>query len=121
MEPNDQSPLNPTPPVIARLPQRGPKPAVRVILCLLVGLAPTPIALATVASGASKTLDDSTVVVLLLVVDVVLSFAGAFGIVSSLASKSLLRVLLTIALGLTFGVLNAVVSFFTGCLLLVGK
>jgi hypothetical protein len=124
MEPNDQSRLNTTPPLIqppipVKSAQR-PNQASRVILFLLLGLAPTPIALASIATFASKKLDDNAAL-FLLVVDVVLSFAGAFGIVGSFTSKKGLRLLLAFALGVSFFALNAAVSFFTGCLLLISK
>ena len=120
MEANDQKHANPTPPLIPEISRRRPNQASRVILFLLLGLAPTPIALASLATFASKKLDDKAAV-FLLVVDVVLSFAGAFGIVGSFTSKKGLRLLLAFALGLSFCALNAVISFFTGCLLLSGE
>ena len=120
MEANDQKHTNTTPPLVPEISRRRPNQASRVILFLLLGLAPTPIALASLATFASKKLDDK-VAVFLLVVDVVLSFVGAFGIVAGFTSKKGLRLLLTLALGVSFFALNAAVSFFTGCLLLIGK
>ena len=120
MESNDQKHMNPVPPPIPETGRPRGDQARRVVLFILLGLAPVPISLATITVFASRKM-DSQIMVFLLVVDVAFSLVASIGIVGVFTPKRWLHVVLSLALGLSLSALNAVVSVFTGCLLLAGK